>query len=142
VYHNVTQPPPKERVIHTRVPETLDDELRRRAQELGVSVSNLIRNVLGHAFGIVGDVAADAQAIARVARGGRLSADAEPAADTGDAIAWQTATLAKNAVCPRCNAILPRGAEAAIGLVDSGPRPIVCLACRDAITKPATEEKP
>ena len=43
------EPPPdepekKERVIHTRVPESLEAELRRRAQDLGISVSNLVRN--------------------------------------------------------------------------------------------------
>src|SRR3954467_14623095 len=82
--HNVTRKPPpppapdegdepekKERVIHTRVPESLETELRKRAQELGMSVSNLVRNVLGHAFGLVGDVVADSHAIARAAKGER-----------------------------------------------------------------------
>ena len=40
-------PPPddpekKERVIHTRVPESLEAHLRERAQELGMSVSNVV----------------------------------------------------------------------------------------------------
>ena len=43
----------KERVIHTRVPESLDDEIKRRATGLGLSVSNLVRNVLQHTFGLV-----------------------------------------------------------------------------------------
>src|SRR3982750_2594522 len=79
MYHVVTRKPPapedeperKERVIHTRVPESLEAELRQRAQDLGISVSNLVRNVLGHAFGLVGDVVADSHAIARAARGDR-----------------------------------------------------------------------
>jgi len=58
----------KERVIHTRVPESLEAELRQKAEDLGISVSNLVRNVLGHAFGLVGDVVADSHAIARAAR--------------------------------------------------------------------------
>src|SRR3954469_12905808 len=83
MYHIVTRkssPPPapdepdepelKERVIHTRVPESLEAELRERAEKLGISVSNLVRNVLGHAFGLVGDVVADSHAIAGAARGG------------------------------------------------------------------------
>src|SRR5262252_4462948 len=80
MYHNVTRKRPdpeeeelKERVIHTRVPESLEAELRRRAQDLGISVSNLVRNVLGHAFGLVGDVVADSQAIARAVRAGDRS---------------------------------------------------------------------
>src|SRR5690348_4760949 len=77
VYHNVIRKPPideppepekKERVIHTRVPESLEAELRQKAQDLGISVSNLVRNMLGHAFGLVGDVVADSHAIARAAR--------------------------------------------------------------------------
>ena len=105
----------KERVIHTRVPESLETELRKRAQELGISVSNLVRNVLGHAFGLVGDVVADSHAIARAARGetdrcevgGRSSATTARSAtkcSRGRAI-----VLGKNAVCSRCNDLLPRG---------------------------------
>jgi hypothetical protein len=115
----------KERVIHTRVPESLEAELRERAEKLGVSVSNLVRNVLGHAFGLVGDVVADSQAIARAARGNRDAA-AEPAASLDDVLGWQEVVLAKNAVCARCNAILPRGSDAAIG---AGTRIVVCVAC-------------
>src|SRR5215468_7463449 len=114
----------KERVIHTRVPESLEAELRRRAQDLGISVSNLVRNVLGHAFGLVGDVVADGQAIARAARGAAQSASAvaraaEPprtSVSFDDVLGWQRVTLAKNAICARCNAILPRGTEAAFGI--------------------------
>jgi hypothetical protein len=125
------EPERKERVIHTRVPESLEAELRDRAQDLGISVSNLVRNVLGHAFGLVGDVAADAHAIARAARGDRGPAGvpaSEPAA-LDDVIAWQPIVLAKNAVCARCNDLLPRGSDAAIAIADRGGRPIVCVAC-------------
>src|SRR3954447_8110381 len=109
-----TEPPEpelKERVIHTRVPESLEAELRERAQDLGISVSNLVRNVLGHAFGLVGDVVADSHAIARAARG-----DKPVAAE--DVIGWQPLTLAKNAVCAKCNAILAKGKPAAIGMTE------------------------
>lgn len=146
-----TEPPPpppeprdeperKERVIHTRVPESLEAELRDRAQDLGISVSNLVRNVLGHAFGLVGDVAADAHAIARAARGERTppvgatatpapAAAADPPLALDDVIAWQPIVLAKNAVCARCNDLLPRGHDAAIAIADRGARPIVCPRC-------------
>src|SRR5438552_13269550 len=125
MYHVVTRkrespddeddgPEKKERVIHTRVPESLEAELRERAKDLGISVSNLVRNVLGHAFGLVGDVVADGHAIARAARG---EAKAKAAAlEPDDVIAWQPIVLAKNAVCSRCNAILAKGSEAAISI--------------------------
>src|SRR5215470_12981988 len=106
MYHIVTrkpdppdEPEKKERVIHTRVPESLEAELRERAQQLGISVSNLVRNVLGHAFGLVGDVVADSQAIARAARGEVKKSAASPEPTVEDVLGWQRFTLGKNAVC-------------------------------------------
>jgi hypothetical protein len=138
-----TEPPPsdeperKERVIHTRVPESLETELRERAQELGMSVSNLVRNVLGHAFGLVGDVVADSHAIARAARGGRKPVPAPAAATSApatieDVLGWQPIVLGKNAVCERCNAILPRGTDAALG---AGTSFVVCTTCLKELTR-------
>jgi len=120
----------KDRVIHTRVPESLEAELRERAQTLGMSVSNLVRNVLGHAFGLVGDVVADSHAIARAAKG------EPPALPTAieDVLAWQAIVLGKNAVCARCNELLPKGRDAAIGLAESGGgRVIICTNCLEEL---------
>jgi hypothetical protein len=163
VYHNVTrkrpptedsdEPEKKERVIHTRVPESLEAELRRKAQGLGISVSNLVRNVLGHAFGLVGDVVADSHAIARAARGetsaghgaapGSAATAGTPSFQAGgqapgqaidDVLGWQPMVLGKNAVCVRCNAILPRGSDAAIGVAEpTGARLVICLACLEQL---------
>lgn len=144
MYHNVTrkpkppeppdEPEAKDRVIHTRVPESLEAELRERATELGMSVSNLVRNVLGHAFGLVGDVAADAHAIARAAKGERkpvvAPAPAPAAPSIEDVLGWQPLVLGKNALCARCNAILPRGEEAAVGV---GTQLVICPACLAAL---------
>ena len=120
-------------MLHTRVPERLETELRERAADLGISVSNLVRNVLGHAFGLVGDVVADSHAVARAARGARevrreLSPTAAVALD--DVLAWQPAVLGKNAVCARCNAILARGGDAAIG---AGTQFVVCRPCLEEL---------
>lgn len=175
MYHNVTrkrsptedsdEPEKKERVIHTRVPESLEAELRQKAQGLGISVSNLVRNVLGHAFGLVGDVVADSHAIARAARGdkpaghgaapgsaatagtasfqagGQASGQASgqvpgqaPGQAIDDVLGWQPMVLGKNAVCVRCNAILPRGSDAAIGVAEpTGARLVICLACLEQL---------
>lgn len=126
-------PERKERVIHTRVPESLETQLRQRAQDLGISVSNLVRNVLGHTFGLVGDVVADSHAIAKAARGG----DKKPAppappdpASIDDVLGWQPIVLGKNAICTRCNAILPKGKDAAVGV---GTQFVVCPDCLDAL---------
>src|SRR5262245_24056411 len=128
------EPERKERVIHTRVPESLEAELRKRAQDLGISVSNLVRNVLGHAFGLVGDVVADSHAIARAARGERTRAEAPP--DPDDVLAWQPTVMGKNAVCARCNGLMPRGSDAALGLAEhGGGRVIVCATCLEELRK-------
>jgi hypothetical protein len=120
----------KERVIHTRVPESLETELRERASDLGISVSNLVRNVLGHAFGLVGDVVADSHAIARAARGDKKAVAAAPQPSLDDILGWQPIVLGKNAVCARCNALLPRGRDAAIGV---GTQLVVCPPCLEEL---------
>jgi hypothetical protein len=150
MYHNVTRKRPpsevsdeperelKERVIHTRVPESLEHELRKRAEDLGISVSNLVRNVLGHAFGLVGDVVADSHAIARAARGERGRAGAEMGASSrapiDGVIAWQPIVLAKATICARCAEPMAKGRAAAIGITDDGrPGPFVCQPCMEAM---------
>src|SRR5262245_13699082 len=108
-----------------RVEPSLDSELKERAGRLGVSVSNLVRNVLQHAFGLAEDVIKDSHQLARSARGesegashsashNAATAPSKPARTLG----WQRFTLGVNALCERCNAILPKGNEAAVGVLD------------------------
>lgn len=133
----------KEKVIHTRVSEGLEEEIRERAARLGVSVSNLVRNVLQNTFGLVEDVVADAASISRSARGeGRSEADGRRAAREstterpGRVLGWQEAVLSVNAICAACNAILPRGTRAAIAVVEgNAPRDIRCLPCIDQVNE-------
>jgi hypothetical protein len=140
VCHIVTrrkEPPPadedserKERVIHTRVPESLENELRQRAEDLGISVSNLVRNVLNHTFGLVNGVVADGHRVARAARGERVAAPAPAAESIADVLGWQPIVLGKNAVCSRCNDVLPKGSDAATGVTETGTtRFIICQTC-------------
>ena len=72
----------KKRVIHTRVPESLDKELKEKASTLGVSVSNLVRNVLLNAFGLVEGIVVDSARIAE-------STKKETASDDDAVIGWQ-----------------------------------------------------
>lgn len=125
----------KERVIHTRVPQRLETELKERAADLGMSVSNLVRNVLTHAFGLVGDIVADSAQVARTASGGARSVGprAPVSVTDADVIGWQPLVLAKNAVCAACNDILPRGADAAVGITHGEQRPIVCARCLEEV---------
>jgi hypothetical protein len=132
----------KERVIHTRVPESLDDEIKRRATDLGRSVSNLVRNVLQHAFGLVGDIVHDSAEIARSARGARaaLSGRAAPRS-AGEVLGWHLALLNVNAVCDACNAILRKGTRAGVGIVNGGgPVPFRCQQCLEELVDGEPEQ--
>lgn len=122
----------KPNVIHTRVPEDLDAEIKRRANSLGVSVSNLVRNVLSHAFGLVGDIVADGASVARTARGAVSPVGVTPPQPpqpppAPPVLGWQEALLALNAVCARCNTILKKGTPAAIAV--PGGNAVLCKRC-------------
>jgi len=122
----------KERVIHTRVPESLDDEIKKKAGNLGLSVSNLVRNILQNTFGLVEDIVSDTAQVARSARGDVDGLDATGARPrgAGRVLGWQMVMLNVNAVCEACNAILAKGTQAGIGIVDgSGPKPFRCAPC-------------
>lgn len=117
----------KAKVLHARIPEALEEELKKRAGSLGISVSNLVRNVLANTFGLVEGVVADAAEVARRARGEAAEPDE---ARTPRVLGWQEVVLNVNAVCVRCNALLPKGSAAAFGVTDDhGPRVIVCPVC-------------
>ena len=127
----------KGRVLQARIPEQLDNELRDRAEQLGLSVSTIVRNVLLHTFDLVEGVVIDSSQIAR-ALTGRGSAVSDPDADA-PVLGWQELILNKNGVCEECNAILPVGQRAAIG-VPTGPRPaLLCMECLAALPSSSDE---
>ena len=129
----------KDRVLQARIPEELDEELRGRAEELGLSVSTVVRNVLSNTFNLVEGVVTDSAGIARAIAGQKapppvsssISALLEPADTDAESsvLGWQEAVLNMNGICEQCNAILPKGERAAIG-VPAGPRAtLLCLDC-------------
>jgi len=138
----------KERVLHTRVPDSLDRHLKRRARSLGMSVSTVVRNVLLTTFGLVEDIVQDGTDIALAATGQEPAArrprsrgGASPA-DADDVVAWQDAVLNVNAICDRCNAILPKGVRAAVGIRERpGPRAILCPSCLTGLARTAKARK-
>jgi len=69
------KPEKKERVMHTRIPDSLDKQLKSKAQGLGVSVSNLVRNVLASTFDLVDVIVSDSADITRIAATERQSAN-------------------------------------------------------------------
>jgi len=124
-----------ERVLHARIPESLDKELKDKASSLGVSVSNLVRNILNNAIDLVEDVIHDSTRIARSSRGDAVVGSAPPPDMKPEIIGWQRLVLQKNAICEVCNEILPRGTDAALAVTDiPAPRAILCVACMEGMT--------
>jgi hypothetical protein len=141
----MTEENKKEKVLHTRITPDLEKQIREEASTLGISVSNLVRNILSNTFDLVENIVTDSAEITRSAR--RRSApagagkQAQPVAEPDPAygqprvLGWQEAVLNLNAVCGRCNEILKKGSRAAIGIIDGyGPRPTICLICLKEIT--------
>ena len=119
----------KDRVLQARIPEQLDEEIRTRAEQLGLSVSTVVRNVLFHTFNLVEGVVTDSAQIARVLK----------ARETPSVIGWQEAVLNKNGICEKCNAILPTGTRAAVGMPVQAPPALLCLDCLAALSSPAND---
>ena len=130
----------KEKMLHARIPEDLDREIKRRAGSLGMSVSTVVRHVLLNTFNLVEDIVADSTNLALSITGEKPgpSASKTPRSDTAQQpqnqqdqiIGWQEAILDRNAVCEHCNAILATGTNAAIAITEqTGPRSIICTNC-------------
>ena len=141
---DTASPERKEKVIHTRVPPVLDEELKHQAARLGISVSNLIRNVLNNTFNLVDDVIHDSATIA--ARSGKQPVQSRSGTSpaTGAAaveppaapaiVGWQKLTLNLNAVCSQCNEIMPRGGEGALAItLTPAASTFLCLSCLDKV---------
>ena len=136
--------PTKDRVLQARIPEQLDEEIRDRAEQLGLSVSTVVRNVLLHTFDLVEGVVTDSAQIGRALQGrGAPTSGTSPqssnpdnsgSGEETDVVGWQEIILNLNGICEKCNAILPKGERAAVG-VPAQTRPVMlCLACLEALS--------
>ena len=117
----------KDRTLQARIPEQLDEELRDQAEQLGLSVSTVVRNVLLNTFDLVEGVVSDSAQLARTIQGRAPAPDAEPEPAI---IGWQEAILNRNGACENCNTILTKGDNAAVG---SGLKPPCLYALSRAI---------
>jgi hypothetical protein len=143
-------PPRKDRLIQTRVPRDLESTLKKEARRQGVTVSQLIRNILGGAFELVEDVVADvdqivtgvdqivtdsvalAQQVSRGARRIAESARSGTATDPLDLVeAWNRVVLNRDVTCTKCRAMMVKGEEGYAGLRgQAGPiRAWLCSRC-------------
>jgi hypothetical protein len=137
----------KDRLIQTRVPRDLESTLKNEARRQGVTVSQLIRNILGGAFDLVEDVVADVDQIVtdsvalaqQVSRGARRLAETARNGDATDPLpaveAWNRVVLNRDATCTKCGAKIVKGEEGYAGLREqAGPiRAWLCSRCIEKI---------
>ena len=135
----------KERVLHTRVPAVLEQELKRFAENLRVPVSNLVRTILEDALQVADASSNNVEERLRKAAESiehereRLKQRIPREDPLSRVFAFQDVTLAQPSQCAKCGARLAAGARAFLGLSDppiQGPR---IVACRDCLPKPNEE---
>ena len=138
---------PKDRVLQARIPQQLDEELRDRAEDLGLSVSTIVRNVLLNTFDLVEGVVSDSAQIGKALQG-RAGGQPELAApgashpeEPAPVLGWQEAILNLNGVCEQCNTILHRGERAAVGVPAQSRPVLLCLSCLESLSTPAPEQE-
>jgi hypothetical protein len=149
----------KERVLHTRVPAVLEEELKRLATALRMPVSNLVRAVLedavdavevvgeraeGELKGIVSRIhekretlrgAVQSSAREHTAAAAKKIEEAEPtcpasAPELDGIVGVQRLTLIADSKCTVCGRALPRGTEACRGVRDEpGPKLLLGPRC-------------
>lgn len=149
----------KERVIHTRVPAVLEQELKRLAENIRVPVSNLVRAILEDAVSMADRAGRGVEEELHKAatnlsskREAILAKKEKVVAQKAleGVIGFQPLVLASEAICAKCLTPLHPGDEAHLGITAdaSAPRVVVCEPCvpkrasRDAAkTSPETPEK-
>lgn len=135
----------KDRVLQARIPQQLDEELRDRAEQLGLSVSTVVRNVLLHTFDLVEGVVADSAQLARAIQGREVqppplelpTPESGGSASESAVIGWQEAVLNQNGICDQCNTILPKGERGAVGVPVQARPVLLCMDCLATLTDPA-----
>jgi len=130
----------KERVIHTRVPAVLEQELKRLAENIRVPVSNLVRTILEDAVsmadragrGVEEELHKAASTLSNKRERILQKKIREPEKKPLDGvIGFQAMTLAADARCARCERAIDEGEDAHLGVSSdpTAPRVVVCNDC-------------
>ena len=123
----------KEEYLGARVPKALKDKVIKKAEEMQIPVSLLIRKVLETTFG-------DDSAPDFVLRAENTAEDMQKKAQKSDKyvdiVGWKAVEVNQDRSCERCKEPLPKGSNAALGFTasDSG-YVIVCNQCKAQIVK-------
>ena len=133
----------KERVIHTRVPALLEQELKKLAENWRVPVSNVVRTILEDALAAVqsvghkagGEVRGLAERLAHKTDGSESGPTptqevGESTAGFDELVGFQPMILLRAWECDRCGKKLARGQEAFLAVrLEPGPRIVIGREC-------------
>lgn len=149
----------KDRVLHTRVPEELEDALQKKAVAMRIPVSNLIRNILEDAFQFVENVVADGFSITDTIRKDAISIaettktgfsalkqprkakeKTSPDKKKLDSVlsqvyGWQEIVLNKNGACFVCVKDIKKGSKTMLSAGGVTPQIFLCRRCFSKVTK-------
>lgn len=140
----------KERVIHTRVPAVLEQELKRLAEGLRVPVSNVVRTILEDAVDALDSVGELAEGELRGVRDRlrqrreQLRPHDEPRpAPLAGVVGFQPLLLARDERCTLCGRALAAGSQAYLGIgAPDGARVLIDRGCLPASVMEPNQEKP
>src|SRR5258705_8146527 len=131
----------QERWLHARIPEELEEALKREALRRRWPVSTLVRDVLEGALDMVEHIVEDSVEIARRSRG-ETPPRRRPAPALDAGYGWQELILNRDAECARCETGLRIGNPAFRGLSDEpGPPTFLCRTCIRRLREPANEKE-
>jgi hypothetical protein len=137
--------PKKERVLHTRVPAVLEQELKRFARNMRVPVSNVVRVILEDALRVAdrasGQVEDRLRDVVKAVSSERetIREKLRELDPLDDVLGFQPMVLAQPTECTRCRSSLRPGENGWLGLTtEPGRRVIVCGSC---VPSPAEESK-
>lgn len=142
----------KDRILNTRISEELDEELRRAAERMDVSVSQLVRRILSKTVDMVGnlsgnveylvhDIVEDVASIADAARpGGEGGRDLKNTPVLQHVIGWQPMKAQRRGRCALTGEVLDTGADAWVSVRDDGgPALVIGARAFHELTEPQPE---
>jgi hypothetical protein len=123
----------KEEYLGARVPKLLKKKVITRAEELGIPVSILIRNVLEDAFG----EKETAQKSGPSGIGAYIQKNGPDATGTNKfpmVLGWEDIRLNRSTVCAGCGKSLEPGSYVTLGIAASGEeRVLLCAICKESL---------
>ncbi len=113
----------KEEYLGARVPGELRAKVIARANDLGIPVSILIRNILEEAF--------PAAIEEKVTKGPAEQASVIPEMQFPNVIGWEQITLNRPMVCTSCAQLIQSGVRVTLGLTSPGDEHVIlCNKCK------------